>query len=173
MSRAGTTYRVEYTPDIVRDAVKTFIWRRTFLSQKGMWSAWIVVLAAMTWLLSIGNRSWIVGAAGTVALVAPAIIGLAWSAHYRNTVGKFRSMSEPVADITVSEEALIVASELGSGRIPWSSVTDLWERPTYWMIFTAPSQFNTLPIAPVSDDDRDLIRSKVPSRLSRREAHAT
>ena len=164
---------MEYTPGIVRDAVKTFIWRRAFKSQKGMWGAEIVLLAAMTWLLSIGDRSWMVGAAGTMALVAPAIIGLAWAAHYRNTVGKFRSMSEPVAIITISQEALIVASDLGSGRIPWSSVTDLWERPTYWMIFTAPSQFNTLPIAPVSDEDRDLIRSKVTSRLSRRDALAT
>lgn len=165
MERFGTTYRVEYTLDIVRDAVKTFMWRRAFRSQKGMWGAEIVILGAVTWLISIGDRSWLVGAAGTMALVAPAIIGVAWSAHYRNTVGKFRSMAKPGADITISEEALIVASDLGSGSIPWSSVTDLWERPTYWMIFTSPAQFSTLPIAKVSDEDRAFIRSKVPSRF--------
>jgi hypothetical protein len=70
-------------------------------------------------------------------------------------------MSRPVADFTINEEGLAVASELGSGHIPWSTVADVWERPTYWMIFTAPSQFITFPILSVVDGDRDLIRSRV------------
>lgn len=85
-----------------------------------------------------------------------------WVAHHRNTVGKFRRMPSRRADFTFLDDGLEAASELGSTKLPWSGVTEIWERPAYWMIFAAPNQFITLPLETVSADDRDFLRSKVP-----------
>lgn len=161
--RADTTYTVTYTDTIVRSAVKTFVWRRGIGGQKRLWFAEIVLAALLLWLLACGDRGWFVGFLGATLLAPPIFITAAWLAHYRNTVGKFRSMQSPVADITIGADGLAVTSELGSAQIPWSSLTEIWDRPTYWMFFTAASQFFTIPIETISTEDRDFVRSKLDS----------
>ncbi|WP_442909832.1 YcxB family protein [Hyphomicrobium sp.] len=47
-----------------------------------------------------------------------------------------------------------------------SSVTEVWERPDYWMIFTAPSQFMTLPVQDLTPADRTFLRSKMPPAVT-------
>ncbi|MGZ9721437.1 MULTISPECIES: YcxB family protein [Rhizobium] len=64
---------------------------------------------------------------------------------------------------TFRDKGFDVVSDLGSATIPWSTVTEIWERPAHRMIFTAPSQFLTLPVEMLSATDRDFLRSKVPA----------
>ena len=103
----------------------------------------------------------IAGVAGTSVLLPPLLLALIWTAHHRSTVGRFRRMPTPVADITFRDDGLGIASELGSGHLSWSSMTEIWERPGYWMIFSGPNQVTTLPVEAISGDDLELLRSKV------------
>ncbi|MBB3611104.1 YcxB family protein [Rhizobium sp. BK602] len=153
---------VTYTDAIVRDAVRTFVWRRGVAGQKGLWAAEAVLIALLIWLPLRGEQGWLLGVVSVIALLPPCLIIAMWVAHHRNTVGKFRRMPSRRADFTFLDDGLVVASELGSTKIPWAGVTEIWERPAYWMIFTAPNQFMTLPVETVSADDRDFLRSKVP-----------
>ena len=162
------TVKVAYTEEIVRDAVKAFVWRRGIADQKGLWAAEAVSIAFFIWLLWRGDQGWLVGVVGVVSLLPPWLIIAMWAAHHRNTVGKFRRMLSHCADFTFLDEGFEVASELGSAKIPWSAVTEIWERSCYWMIFTAPSQFMTLPVETMSTTDRDFLRSKMQPELSRK-----
>lgn len=153
---------VTYTDEIVRDAVRTFVWRRGIVGQKGLWAAEVVLIALLIWLPLRGEQGWLFGVVSVIAILPPCLTIAMWVAHHRNTVGKFRRMTSRRADFMFLDEGLEVASELGSARIPWSGVTEIWERPAYWMIFTAPNQFMTLPLRTLSADDRDFLRSKVP-----------
>lgn len=159
------TVKVTYTEALVRDAVKTFVWRRVVLGMKALWAAEIVLIALLIWLPRTGQDSWLTGVVSVVALLPPALVAAAWYAHHRNTVGKFRKMSTPQGEFTLLDDALEVASELGSSKIPWSGITEIWEKPAYWMIFIGPSQFMTLPTATVSSSDLAFIRTKVPPAL--------
>jgi hypothetical protein len=131
--------------------------------QKALWAAEAVLIAFLIWLLWRGEQGWLIGVISVVVLLPPCLIITVWIAHYRNTVGKFRKMSSHQAEFTFLDEGLEIVSELGSAKIPWSGVTEIWEKPGYWMIFTAPSQFMTLPVQTISLTDREFLRSKVAS----------
>ncbi|MEP7453367.1 YcxB family protein [Phyllobacterium sp. SB3] len=150
----------------MRDAVRSFVWQRGIATQKGLWMAEAVLIAFLVWLLWKGEQGWQVGAVGVVVFLPPVFIITMWVAHYRNTVGKFRRMPSHQAEFTFLDEGFEVISELGAGKIPWSGVTEIWERPDYWMIFTAPSQFTTLPVQTITSTDLEFLRSKVPSAPS-------
>jgi hypothetical protein len=154
------TAHVTYTEAIVRDAVRTFVWRRGLAGQKLLWTVEAAMTASLIWMIWRGEGGWVFGVVCLAVLLPPCLIAAVWVAHHRNTVGKFRRMSTGRAEFAFHAEGFDVASELGSGSIPWSTVTEIWERPAYWMIFTAPNQFLTLPLEPVSPADRDFLRSK-------------
>ncbi|MFT4181634.1 MAG: YcxB family protein [Rhizobium sp.] len=152
---------VTYSEEILRDAVRTYVWRQGVVRQKALWAAEAVLIALLIWLPLRGEQGWLFGAVSVVVLLPPCLIIAMWIAHHRNTVGKFRKMPSRRGNFTFLDDGLEIASELGSAKIPWSSITEIWERPAYWMIFMAPNQFMTLPLQTVSGDDRDFLRSKV------------
>lgn len=159
------TITVTYTEEIVRDAVRTFVWRRVIANQKRLWVAEIAMVALFLWQLWSGDAGWLTGVFGGLVLLYPAMILVAWIAHYRNTVGKFRRMQTRQATFVFYDEGFDVASDLGSAKIPWSTVIEIWERPTHWMIFTAINQFMTLPIQTEKVDVLDFLKTKVRSTM--------
>ncbi|MFS8047963.1 YcxB family protein [Rhizobium sp. BR 314] len=154
----NSAIKVTYTEDIVRDAVRTFVWRRGILGQKRLWVAEVVMIALLLWN---GDRGWVAAIMFVIILLPPAMIAVMWVAHHRNTVGKFHRMRTPRAELTFRDEGLDVVSDLGLATIHWSTITEIWERPAYWMIFIGPNQFFTLPLETLSPADRDFLRSKV------------
>lgn len=150
-----------YSEEILRDAVRTYVWRQGVVRRKALWAAEAVLIALLVWLPLRSDQGWLFGAVSVVVLLPPCLIIAMWIAHHRNTVGKLRKMPSRRGTFIFLDDGLEVASELGSAKIPWSGITEIWERPAYWMIFMAPNQFITLPLQTVSGDDRDFLRSKV------------
>ena len=118
-------FEVAYTEAIVRDAVRTYVWQRVIVHQKGLWIAELVVAALLAWLLLIGEQGWAVIAVGIAVLAAPCLIVMVWWAHHQNTVGKFRRMPTPTAQFSISGEGLEVKSHLGAAQMPWSSISEI------------------------------------------------
>ncbi|MBN9221304.1 MAG: YcxB family protein [Mesorhizobium sp.] len=164
----GRLVEVTYTEEIVRDAVRTYVWRQGVANQKGLWIAEALMIALVIGMLWQGERGWVVGAFGVFIFLPPALIIAIWVAHYRNTVGKYRSMPSRRADFTFFDDGVQVESELGSARIPWAMFIKIWERPNYWMLITSPNQYVTLPLDTMSASDRDFVRSKVAAANSRK-----
>jgi len=156
-----TTYDVSYTEAIARDAVRTYVWRRGFAGLKGLWAIEILMLALLIWLVFSKGGAWQICIVGFATVLPPCLIMLIWIAHHRNTVGKFHDMADKRARFTLRDEDIDISSGLGGAQIPWSRISEIWERPAYWMIFTGKSQFFTLPIDTISAADRDFIRTKV------------
>ncbi|MBB6014497.1 hypothetical protein HNR59_003892 [Aquamicrobium lusatiense] len=164
----GRRTSVTYTREMLESAVKAFVWRRGIAEQKGLWSVEAVMIAALAWLLWSGERGWPIGVIGVVVLLPPCLIVGMWVAHYRNTVGKFRRMPSRQADFVFRDDGFEVISELGEARLPWSTITEIWERPDCWMLFTGPNQFMTLPIGTVMETDREFLRSRLSSAARRK-----
>ncbi|MFV0335613.1 MAG: YcxB family protein [Tropicimonas sp.] len=152
---------VTYTKAIVSDAVRTFVWRRAIAGQKWLWAGEAAMIVLFAWLVWRGERGWPVGVIGIAVLLPPFMVVAIWAAHYSNTVGKFRRMTSNRADFRLGDDGFEVTSELGGASLPWSGITGIWERPGYWMLFTAPNQFLTLPLANVSAADRDFVLSRL------------
>ncbi|ODT82515.1 MAG: hypothetical protein ABS76_07820 [Pelagibacterium sp. SCN 64-44] len=118
-------------------------------------------------LLWNGERGWTVGVIGVVILLPPCLIIAMWIAHYRNSVGKFLNMSTHRADFVLSDQKFGIISDLGEAKLPWATITEVWEKPEYWMLFTGPNQFMTLPMLTFSSADREFLRSKLISAMYR------
>ncbi|OZI38107.1 hypothetical protein CAL29_07120 [Bordetella genomosp. 10] len=156
-----TTYQVRYTENIVRDAVRTYLWRRGIAGQKLLWTLEILMIAVLAFLLVNGDRDWVVGALAVGALLPPIFLLTMWLAHYRNTVGQFHRMSTPTAEIALREDGLDIRSELGASRLAWSAFMEIWERPGYWILFMGPGQFMTFPTAALPDDALAFVRARI------------
>ena len=155
------SYRAHYTPEMVRDAVKTYVRRRLFAEQKGLWIAAGAMAVFFIWLLWSGQRDWLTGIVGAAAILPVLLVILGWRAHNANTVGRFSRMKVPVAEIAFDATTLSFTSDLGSPQVPWSQLTEVWQRPGYWMIFFDKNQFNVLP----DDDMPEGLRQKLRDKL--------
>ncbi|MDK4702771.1 YcxB family protein [Rhizobium sp. CNPSo 4062] len=158
------TITVTYTEEMVRDAVTVFVWRRLIVNRR-LWVSEIAIILLFLWQLWCDGTGWLTGVFGGLVLLYPAMIIIVWAAHCRNTVGKFRKMSTRQATFAFHDEGFDVASELRSVKVPWSTVTEIWQRPTYWMIFIAINQFMTLPTQTADINDLNFVKSKVPSTM--------
>lgn len=155
-------FRVRYHEPMLRDAVRSFVWRRMFREQPLFWFVELVMAALLLYRLAAGEGGWINYLFAIGVAIPPLLAAAIWRAHHVNTLGQFRSLSRAEADVAVSADGWSFTSDMGKGSLPWTRLTEVWRRPGYWLLFWGPSQFNTLPDETVPDDLRAVL-----SRLAR------
>ncbi|SAH82259.1 Uncharacterised protein [Bordetella ansorpii] len=160
-TRAPRVYEVVYDEAMVRDAVRTYVMRRLVREERSWWLTALVIFVVSIFMLLRGMQDWTVGVMLVASMMPIFFVAAGWVAHYRNSVGKLRRMPSPAASFTFQEDGLAIASGLGSGLIAWSALTEIWERPGYWMLFMGPNQFNTLPLQGIDAADLEWLRGKV------------
>lgn len=163
MGGTETKHRVVYTEAMVRDAVRSFVWRRVVLQQKSLWFAAAALSAYLMFLLWQGERGWLVGVLGAAVALPPLVLLGAWRVHSRHSLGRLRAMPAPEAWVGFDADGLAVQSGLGAARIPWSGFNEVWERPGYWMLFTDHAQFVTLPVGGFSAEELATLRERLRS----------
>ena len=153
--------RLRYSEPLLREAVRHFVFRSI---RRGLGLRFVVVLAlvaaATVYLIVHGDRSWFVGVIGSLFAFVGLFFAIIYVAHFRNTVGRFRQMRVPEATLSCSEDQFTLKSELGSATMPWSSITEVWRHPHFWLIIFSPSQFSTLPLDCLDDEARAFITRK-------------
>jgi hypothetical protein len=139
-------FTARFDDDVVREALLTFVVQRTIVEKKMIWGAGGLMLVACLFLL--------IQAKFTMALLAfvvacfPALFSLiAWQAHASSMKRRYKRMANRSAEITVDPEGFGIDSSLGQGRLNWNNVTDIWERPKSFMLFSGDNAFNVLPRA--------------------------
>lgn len=151
---------VQYNEPMLKRAVRAFVTRR-MLARRWLWLATIGLLLTSAVLGWVSGPDFGTGAAVAGLAFLLALVAAIWRAHFVNTVGRFRSMDPPSARVIFGDHDLTVASNLGSSTIPWSSFEELWELDDMWLLFLAPNQFMTLPMAGLSETVRNHIRARV------------
>jgi len=153
--------KLHYSEALVREAVRTFVWRSVV---RGLGVrvlvACVVLVVCVAYRWAQGDRGWLVG----VLAATPVFMGLAlvalYVAHYRNTVGRFRAMRVPEATLTYTEDQFTLTSVLGSVTLPWSAISEVWKYPRFWLILFSRSGFSTLPLADLDAEAQALIARK-------------
>ncbi len=69
-------------------------------------------------------------------------------------------MRLPEATFSYSEEQFTFTSEHGSATFPWSSITEVWRYPRFWLILFSRSQFSTLPLDCLDAETQAFIMRK-------------
>jgi len=158
-----TTYRVVYTEPMLRRAVRLFVWRGL---RRRSWLLLVAIALTGISLASSWNSgpSWLLAVDMTAIALVPLVFLLVWRAHFVRTVGKFRSMASPTAELVFRDQDMSISSELGSVTLPWTRFIDVWETPEFWMMFLTRSQFVTLPVVNFSEEALAFLRSRLPRK---------
>ncbi|TDR94378.1 YcxB family protein [Enterovirga rhinocerotis] len=157
---APRSFTVIYTEDVLRDAVRTFVWRRFVIDQARMWIVALVMAGVVFAGLMEGGSQLGLTLAAIATLIPLALALIAWWVHGSSTLGAFRRMRIPRATFTLHEDEMDIASDMATGTVPWSALTEIWERPRFWMIFTARNQFNVIPKDNVPEETRAWFRAR-------------
>ncbi|MGK6313861.1 YcxB family protein [Neorhizobium sp. DT-125] len=137
-------FPVRFDDEVVSDAVRAFVIQRTVREQRMKWGAAVLMVAACLALIIQGNLTLAVLA--IVVACFPALFSaIVWRAHSANAFSRYRRMADRRADVTVDAEGFGIASDLGSGNLTWQNVTEIWERPLSFMLFSGSNAFNILP----------------------------
>ena len=152
----GTTLR--YTEQLVAQAVRHY-WRRTV--GVGFLVAVALMIGFLIWLLVEGDRSWVVGLVAAVVLLGVLMPVAVYVVHYRNSLGKFREMSEPVAELVADQNGITMSSDRGSSSLKWELVKEVWRFDTLWLLLFSKAQFVTLPLADLPGPMQAFILERV------------
>lgn len=152
-------FPVRFDDEVVRDAISAFVVQRTVREQKMKWGAAALMVVACLALVIQGKFTFAVLALAVACF--PAIFSaLVWRVHSANTFGRYRRMDDRRADITVDAEGFGITSSLGSGNLTWRNVTEIWERPGSFMLFSGANAFNILPRATMPNEVQAYLSSK-------------
>ena len=122
-----------------------------------------LALVAVGLIASIrgGDTSWFVGVLGSVLVLGMCFAVSLYVVHYRNALHKLRAMGSPQATFEASESLLSLSSGAGSASLPWSTVTEVWQFKTCWLLVLSKSQFVTLPLAGLPPEFAAFVLARV------------
>lgn len=147
-----------YSEALVKKAVLSFWWR--VVGAKFI-VAVVLLSFGLAYGFSVGEKSWLMGIYATILFFAITFMVALYLIHYRNSIQKFKAMGNPQASLTLSTDSFSLSSGAGSATLPWSSVTEVWQFPDFWLFFFSKSQFSTLPIANLSPEIQTFIIERI------------
>lgn len=160
-------FTVRYSEALVRRSVGRYF-RYLLQSQLG-WVVYLLVAALIGYFIYavvINDRSWFIGALGAVLVLLGMFVVAAYRAQLGHSMARLRSMNEPLAHVTVTEEALTLSSDAGSNTIPWNQFSTILEFSDCWIFALKQRSMFTLPIQGVDGTTLQFMRSKVAKQPS-------
>jgi len=149
---------LRFSEPLIRQAVLGF-WRRSV--GVGFIFALALLTIGLASMLYAGDRSWLVGVFASGLVLGISFPIALFVVHYRNSTQKLRSMGSPQASLIATESTLSLSSGAGSSSLPWSSVLEIWQFPTFWLLLFSKAQFITLPLADISPSLQAFIIQRV------------
>jgi YcxB-like protein len=150
-------FKLHYSEPLIRSAVWAF-WRR--VTGWRYFVAIALVLGSFIYSVSSGDRSWWVGVSASILCLAVIFAVALYVIHYRGAIIRFRRMQSPEATFEAGDDRFRVTSDVGSSELSWSTITEVWQFPEFWLLFLSRAQFITLPLADLDSEARKLILSR-------------
>ncbi len=147
-----------YDQRLIRRAVFSF-WRRSVGID--LIAALLLLTGSLAVLLAAGDRSWLVGALGTVLVMGIVFAGAVYVIHSTNALRKLQEMGPPTASFQAEEASFTVTSAIGTATFHWSVIKELWLFNGYWLMLFSKAQFITLPLAGLAPELQAFILDRV------------
>lgn len=148
------TATLNYTPALVKAAAFGYVRRGLGL---GSAIAFAAVIAGAVALALSGPSAWETGAAlGAACVLVFLLIGI-YLLHYRQGMAKLRRMGSHQATLEFSDASLKVSSGAGSSTLPWTTFSEVWRFPKFWLLIIGQGQYMTLPLADLSPEVQAFI----------------
>ncbi len=149
--------KLQYSNNSVREAVRLYWYKQTGI----VFPVLTIFLATyVSYLVINGNRSWFVGVLGTISLLAIVLIPSFYFIHLNRSLKQLKKMKKPEANLELTEDRLIMSSDLGKSEIDWSVIKKIWCFDNVWLLVFAAGEFVSLPIVNVNNEAREFMLLK-------------
>ena len=145
---------VHYSEGLIRRAIGHF-WLR-FIGLRGLF-ALVSIWAVFLFGLISGDRSWLVGVCGVLALLGAILAPAVYFVYLRRSLGALRRMNVPAATFTFTPAGFSLESDTVTSTLTWKSVLQVWRFPEAWLLFLGKNMFITLPTDGLSDEAMQLV----------------
>lgn len=151
-------YQLHYTPKILRAAAVTFF-------KQLIGPAFPLLLIALAsyaiWQLSIGNKSWLIGATAGAILVVVSIMLSLFIGHLKHASKTAAELAKSPTTLTVTETEICFKSALGTAEIPWSNVAALYHNKDFLLLKFKRGSYTSIPTSFLDDEGVSFIKSTV------------
>ncbi|MEB2847032.1 hypothetical protein GAO09_16065 [Rhizobiales bacterium RZME27] len=151
-------FTLTYDDGVLKDAVRAFIQRRAFAEQRMMWVMAALMAAFSVYLFGAGGND-VFAAVLILLAIAPFICVLIFR---RMLITRTLKRNRRTADVTVDADGIAVVSDIGEGQMLWRDVTEIWELPAAFMVFTDTTVFDTFP----KDGMPDVVQAHLRARAA-------
>ena len=130
-------------------------------------AATFAMLAFAIYLYNSGDRSWLLGAASVVVVLAVGTMIAIYVVQLRRSLAKLDAMGELSATLTLADDFLRIESGAGASEIPWRSITRSRRYDDFWLLYLDSAVFFTIPAAGLSESDVESISSRIEAPSAR------
>ena len=155
-------FTVRYSEPLVRSA----IWRYFgyLLRREFNWTLYLAaaaLVAVFIYRVLVGPASWFEGALGAALCLIVIFFVVLYRAHLTQGLQRFRSMAQPVATFTATDEALTVSSGSGSSTVPWQQLDLVLDFGDFWLFRLKQRATFTMPTEGIDESSLNFIRTKI------------
>lgn len=134
-------------------------WRKKLGRNYFGWTAALVAAVAVLALLGVGG--WFIAVLATLAAICALMPLYALFYARRAARTSLRKLDPPSAQVEVAPDGFTLTSSMGTSKLKWSAVHEVWRAPEFMLVFFAEETFVVLPAAGAPAEFHDLFAERV------------
>ncbi|HVT58275.1 MAG TPA: YcxB family protein [Thermoanaerobaculia bacterium] len=153
MDPAEKDITLVYSEALLRKVAWAY-WRRA-VGWRGLLAVGLLS-TSFVFLLISGDRSWWVGAMGTMLAFAIAFGITLYRVQLGRSLTKFR-LGKPTSTFTISAGGFRVTSASGNIELPWNMISEVARFPEFWILYSSRAYYMTFPLTAVDAEAQELV----------------
>ena len=121
----------------------------------------VILVATIALFAVLGAEGWFIAVLATLVAVA-ALLPL-YALYYARRAARtsLSKLKPPSAQVEVAPDGFTLTSSMGTSKLKWSAVHELWRAPEFMLVFFAEETFVVLPAAGAPAEFHDLFAERV------------
>lgn len=144
------SHKLIYSEELLRESIRLY-WRKKIGVAFPILVLSLVVY--VTYMVMSGKQNWFVGAIGTATLVAMGLAIASYFVHLRRSLDRLARMGSPEATLEWNDDYFTISSSLGSSKLKWSIVSEVWKFEKIWFLILEGSDSISIPVANASVEE--------------------
>lgn len=155
--------RLTYSRPLIARAIRAY-----WIQQVGFLlpAATLGMLGFAIYLYTSGDRSWLLGAASVMVVLAVGTMIAVYVVQLRRSLAKIDAMGEPHAILTIGDDFLRIESGAGASEIPWNSISRARQYDEFWLLYLNSAVFFTIPLVDLPESEVETLLRKIQASVS-------
>lgn len=144
---------LHYSEELIINAVKSFFRRKIGVAVPIFT---VLITAFVIYNIIDGDRSWLMGAIGTLNVMLILFIGILYFSHKYFALKWFRRFDGGLVALSMDEDQFHLSSNVGSSHLKWNLIDKIWDFDGYFLVIFSLNEFVTVPTDQMSAEAKEF-----------------